>query len=85
MSTTLVPPSYYVVKPPGQPAHTYRTVAEMAAAMYWFGRTRVAVGAVMGTQHRRFTDSELRELRRELRGRELHSQRLSARRPARRP
>jgi hypothetical protein len=32
MSTTLMPPSYYVVKSKGQPARTYRTVAEAAAA-----------------------------------------------------
>jgi hypothetical protein len=67
MSTTLVPPSYYVVKPKGQPARRYRTVADAAAAIVQLAPTLATVGVVTGSRRRSLTDAELRELGRRVR------------------
>ena len=62
MSTTLVPPSFYVVTPEGESAREYRTVSETAAAMVQLGRTPVSVDVVTGCRRRSLTEGELREL-----------------------
>ena len=67
MSTTLVPPSYYVVKPRGRPARVYDTLTEVAAAIYLLARMPATVSAVTGSRRRSLTDAELRDLGRDLR------------------
>jgi hypothetical protein len=61
MSTTLVPTSYYVVKPHGHPARLYDTLTEVTAAIYLLGRTPATVSAVTGSRRRSLTDAELRD------------------------
>ena len=62
MSTTLVPPTFYVVKPRGQSARMYATVAAAAGAIVAHGSSPAAVGAVTGRRARGLTDGELHEL-----------------------
>lgn len=62
MTTTLVPPSYYVVKPNGQPPRHYRTVADAAAAIVLIAPTPTTVEVLTGSRRRSLTDTELREL-----------------------
>jgi len=73
MSTTLVPPSYYIVKPPGRPARLYNTLSEVAAALYLLARTPATVSAVTGSRRRSLTDAELHDLGRNLRAVRLHA------------
>ena len=73
MSTTLVPPSYYVVKPRGRPARLYNTLTEVAAAIYLIARTPATVSAVTGSRRRSLTDAELRDLGRDVRALRLHT------------
>jgi hypothetical protein len=73
VSTTLVPPSYYVVKPGGHPARLYNTLSEVAVAIYLFPRTPATVSALTDSRERSLTDAELREL-----GRNLRAVRLQA-------
>ena len=73
MSTTLVPPSYYVVKPRGLPARLYNTLSEVAVAIYLLARTPATVSALTGSRRRSLSDAELRELGRKLRAVRLHA------------
>ena len=63
MSTTLIPPTFYVVKPRGR-AGVYGTVADAAGAIVRLGSSPAAVGAVTGRRARGLTDGELHELER---------------------
>jgi hypothetical protein len=72
MSTTLVPPNYYVVKPRGRPARLYDTLTEVAMAIYLLARTPATVSALTGSRRRSLTDAELRDLGREVRAFRLH-------------
>ena len=72
MSTTLVPPSYYVVKPGGRPARLYNTLTEVAAAIYLLAPTPATVSALTGSRRRSLTDAELHDL-----GQSLRAVRLS--------
>lgn len=73
MSTTLLPPSYYVVKPRDQTARVYATVAQAATAIVQLTPTPTTVSAMTGARSRSLTDAELREL-----GRRVRAHRLSA-------
>ena len=73
MSTTLVPPSSYVVDPRGRPARLYNTLSEVAAAIYLLAPTPATVSAVTGSRHRSLTDAELRDLGRDVRALRLHT------------
>jgi hypothetical protein len=73
MSTTLLPPSYYVVKPRGHPARVYNTVTEVAAAIYVLAPTPATVSALTGTRRRSLTDSELHDLGQNVRFLCLHT------------
>jgi len=73
VSTTLVPPSSYVLKPRGRPARSYNTLSEVAAAIYLLARTPATVSALTGTRRRSLTDAELRELGRNLRAVRIHA------------
>jgi len=73
VSTTLVPPSYYVVKLRGRLARLYNTLSEVAVAIYLLPRTPATVSALTGSRQRSLTDAELREL-----GRNLRAVRLQA-------
>jgi 1-acyl-sn-glycerol-3-phosphate acyltransferase len=48
VSTTLVPPSYYLVDPRGRPARLCNTLTEVAAAIHPLARTPATVSAVTG-------------------------------------
>jgi len=72
VSTTLVPPSYYIVKPRGRPARLYNTLTEVAAAIYPLARTAATVSAVTGSRHRSLTHAELRDLGRSVRVLRVH-------------
>jgi hypothetical protein len=63
MSTTLVPPTWYVIKPRGQTVHVFSAIAEVATALVKLGPTPATVGAIIGTRTRSLTETELRELR----------------------
>jgi len=71
MSTTLVPPSYYVVAAPGIRARAFETVAEAAAAIFDLAPMPTMVTAVTGSRRRNLTEPELRELGRSVRARRL--------------
>jgi hypothetical protein len=72
VSTTLVPPSYYVVKPRGRPARVYNTLSEVDVVIYLLARTPATVSALTGSRRRSLSDAELRELGRSLRAVRLH-------------
>jgi hypothetical protein len=74
VSTTLVPPSYYVVTRRGRPARLYNTLTEVAAAIYLLAPTPATISALTGTRRRRLTDAELHDL-----GQDVHSLRLHTR------
>jgi len=67
MSTTLVPPSYYVVNARGLRASVYKTVSDAAAAIFTLAPLPTTVMAVTGSRHRSLTATELRELGRSVR------------------
>ena len=73
MSTTLVPPSYYIVKPRGRIGCRYRTLAAAAAAIFRLAPLPATVVVVTGGRRRGLTDAELVEL-----GRNVRTCRLSA-------
>jgi hypothetical protein len=73
MSTTLVPPSYYVVKPRGGTARVFPTIAQAATAIVALARTPATVSAITGRRTRSLTDTELRELRQRVRAHRLHA------------
>ena len=72
MSTTLVPPSYYVVKPGGRPARVYNTLGAVAVAIYLLARKPATVSALTGSRRRSLSDAELHDLGRHLRAVRLH-------------
>ncbi len=78
MSTTLLPPSYYVVKPRGHPARVYNTLTEVAAAIYALAPTPATVSALTGTRRRSLTDSELRDLGQKVRFLRVHTHNTSS-------
>lgn len=73
MSTTLVPPSCYVVDPRGGPARPYNTLREVAAAIYPLAPTPATLSAMTGSRPRSLTDAELRDLRRDIRALRIHT------------
>ena len=77
MSTTLVPPSYYVVKPHGLPARLYNTLSEVAAAIYLLARMPANVSALTGSRRRSLTDAELHDLGRDLGAVRLHAEKTN--------
>jgi len=77
VSTTLVPPSYYVVKPRARPARQYNSLREVAAAIYLLAPTPATVSALTGTRRRSLTDSELHDLGRNLRAVRVHAGEIS--------
>lgn len=79
MGTTLVPPSYHVVKPRGRRERDYRTVADAAAATVKLVPIPAIVSASAARARRSLTETELREL-----GRNVRAWRLLASRPGRR-
>ena len=79
MGTTLVPPSYYAVKPRGFPERRYRTVADAAAAIVKLVTIPAIVSVTTAGARRRLTETELHEL-----GRSVRAWRLLASRPGRR-
>ena len=83
MSTTLVPPTYYVVKPRGQAARIFLTTAQAATAIVGLGPTPTAVSAITGRRTRTLTHAELRELRQHVRAHHLASD--EGKRPGGRP
>lgn len=78
MSTTLVPPSYCVVKPRRRPARLYDTLTEVAAAIYLLARRPATVSAVTGSRRRSLTDAELRDLGRDVRAFRLDTRTTSS-------
>jgi hypothetical protein len=72
VSTTLIPPSYYVVKPRGLPARVYNTLSEVAVAIYLLARTPATVSALTGSRRRSLSDAALHDLGRHLRAVRLH-------------
>jgi hypothetical protein len=77
VSTTLIPPTFYVVKPRGRSAQVYATAADAASAIVLLGSSPAAVGAVTGRRARDLTDTELYELERHAGARRLSSSRGS--------
>jgi pseudouridine-5'-phosphate glycosidase len=75
VSTTLIPPTFYVVKPPGRPGCVYATIADAAGAIVMLGSSPAAVGAVTGRRARGLTESELNELERHVGARRVSSSR----------
>ena len=73
MSTTLVPPSQYLVKPRGRTEWLFPTIAQAATALARMAPIPATVMAVTGSRKRSLTDGELREL-----GRWVRRYRLSA-------
>jgi hypothetical protein len=80
MGTTLVPPSYYVVKPRGWPERRYRTVVDAAAAIVTLVPIPVIVSASTAGGRRSLTETELRELGRNVRVWRLRASRRTERR-----
>ena len=62
MSTTLLPPSHYVVRSRDHGPHTFPTLTQAAAELIRLDRIPVAVNAVNGIRARPLNDSERREL-----------------------
>ncbi|MGA3362743.1 MAG: hypothetical protein ABSD82_12025 [Solirubrobacteraceae bacterium] len=71
MSTTLMPPTYYVVRPQGLPAYIYETVREAAGALHELAPTAAAVYVTTGRKRRSLSEHELRQFGRHLRARRL--------------
>jgi len=71
MSTTLVPPSLYAVRPSGRPAQVYETTAQAAAALLSIAPAAGVVYALTGGHPRSLSDVELRQVGRHLRARRL--------------
>jgi len=77
MSTTLLPPSYYVVKARGQTARVFPTIAQAATAIVQLTPTPATVSAITGPRSRSLTDTELRELGRRVRAHRLRASRAT--------
>jgi hypothetical protein len=71
MSTTLMPPTYYVVRPQGLPAYVYETVREAAGALHALAPTAAEVYVMTGRKRRSLSDHELRQMGRHVRARRL--------------
>ena len=78
MSTTLIPPSYYVVEPRGHAAGVYHTLTEVAAAIYLLAPTPATISALTGTRRRSLTDAELHDLGQDVRSLRLHTRNASS-------
>lgn len=78
MSTTLIPPSYYVVKPRGQTARVFPAIAQAATTLVMLGGTPATVSAITGSRTRSLTETELRELRQRVRAQRLHARAAQA-------
>jgi len=78
MSTTLVPPSRYLVKPDGHPARLYNTLPEVAAAIYLLAPRPAIVSALTGSRRRSLTDTELHDLGQAVRSLRLHTRNTSS-------
>lgn len=63
MSTTLVPPTYYVVKPYGQAPRVFTTVAQAATALTGLGDKPTSIRVITGSRVRRLNQREISELR----------------------
>ena len=74
MSTTLVPPSRYLVQSHGRPPRLYNTLPEVAAAIYLLAPRPATVSAMTGSRRRSLTDAELHDL-----GQAVRSLRLDTR------
>ena len=72
MSTTLLPPSDYVVRPRGQAARRYETLAQAAAEIARLLPAPASVSVITGRRRRSLTDRELRELARHVRIQRLY-------------
>ena len=72
MSTTLIPPTYYVVKPHGHSGQILPTIAQAASAIVRLAPTPVAVSALTGSRTRSLSDAELRDLGNSVRFLRLH-------------
>lgn len=73
MSTTMLPPTYYLVKPRGHSALSFETVAEAAIAVVGLAPTPVRVSVMNGIRIRNLTDAELHSLGRHMRAYRLRS------------
>jgi len=73
MSTTLVPPSYYIVERRGQPARTCNTLAEAARAICVLAPRPATVSVLTGRRRRRLTDAELHDVVQVVRSLRLHT------------
>jgi hypothetical protein len=73
MSTTLIPPSRYLVQSHGRPARLYNTLPEVAAAIYLLAPRPATVSALTGSRRRSLTDSELHDLGQAVRSLRLHT------------
>jgi hypothetical protein len=62
MSTTLIPPTYYVVKPRGESGQILPTIAQAARAIVRLAPTPVSVSALTGNRTRSLNDAELHDL-----------------------
>lgn len=62
VSTTLIPPTQYVVKPDGCRPQLFATISQAAVAIVQLTPVRMRVGAVTGMRTRELSDSELHEL-----------------------
>lgn len=78
MSTTLIPPSYYVVEPRGHAAGVYHTLTEVAAAIHLLAPTPATISALTGTRRRSLTDAELHDLGQDVRSLRLHTRNASS-------
>jgi len=67
MSTTLVPPTHYIVKQPGRSARVVKTIAQAAGAVVILGPTPAEVIAITGARTRRLTPAEQNELQTHIR------------------
>jgi hypothetical protein len=74
----MLPPTYYVVKPRGQSALSYTTVAQAAIAIIGLAPTPVRVSVMNGFRIRSLTDAELCELGQHMRAHRLRRARNPA-------
>jgi hypothetical protein len=62
VSTTLVPPTYYLVRPRGRPSRVYDTLSDVAAVIRLPAGTPATVNVLTGSRRRSLTDAELLDL-----------------------
>jgi hypothetical protein len=73
MSTTRSSSDYYVVKPRGQTARVYPSVAQAATAITQLASTPATVSVMTGRRTRSLTDTELSELGKHVQGARRHA------------